>query len=151
MKRKKEYVCKVCGRKTGHTDGICSKHFDQIKQYGFPLDDNPRRETDANEIEIKDNHAEIILYDFMEERIEEVVIVDLDVVDKIKGIRWNKKQSCIVGNIKGKNVLLANYLLDTDNKIEYIDGNSLNNRVENLRVIEKNAKVKKLIEEEKDR
>ena len=103
MKRKKEYVCKVCGRKTGHTDGICSKHFDQIKQYGFPLDDNPRRETDANEIEIKDNHAEIILYDFMEERIEEVVIVDLDVVDKIKDIRWNKKQSCIVGNIKGKN------------------------------------------------
>ena len=144
MKRKKEYVCKVCGRKTGHTDGICSKHFDQIKQYGFPLDDNPRRETDANEIEIKDNHAEIILYDFMEERIEEVVIVDLDVVDKIKDIRWNKKQSCIVGNIKGKNVLLANYLLDTDNKIEYIDGNSLNNRVENLRVIEKNAKVKKV-------
>ena len=66
MKRKKEYVCKVCGRKTGHTDGICSKHFDQIKQYGFPLDDNPRRETDANEIEIKDNHAEIILYDFMD-------------------------------------------------------------------------------------
>lgn len=144
MKRKKEYVCKVCGRKTGHTDGICSKHFDQIKQYGFPLDDNPRRETDANEIEIKDNHAEIILYDFMEERIEEVVIVDLDVVDKIKDIRWNKKQSCIVGNIKGKNVLLANYLLDTDNKIEYIDGNYFNNKIDNLRVVEKNAKTKKI-------
>lgn len=142
MKRKKEYVCKVCGRKTGHTDGICSKHFDQIKQYGFPLDDNPRRETDANEIEIKDNHAEIILYDFMEERIEEVVIVDLDVVDKIKGIRWNKKQSCIVGNIKGKNILLANYLLDTDNKIEYIDGSYFNNKVDNLRVVEKRSKRK---------
>ena len=141
-KRKKEYICKICGRKTGHIDGICSKHFDQIKQYGFPLDDNPRRETDFNEIEIKDNYAEIILYDFMEERIEEVVIVDLDVVDKIKDIRWNKKQSCIVGNIKGKNVLLANYLLDTDNKIEYIDGNYFNNRIDNLRVVEKKGKRK---------
>ena len=135
MKRKKEYVCKVCGRKTGHTDGICSKHFDQIKQYGFPLDDNPRRDYDPNEIEIEEEYAEVYLYDLLQEKIEDTIKIDLDMVDKIKDIRWNRKQNCIVGNVKGRTVLLANYILNTDNKIEYIDGNSLNNRVENLRVI----------------
>ena len=141
-----KYYCLQCGRELDkkYPNGLCQKHYEQYKKFGFPLDDSPIDPNDPNEIEIKDNHAEIILYDFMEERIEEVVIVDLDVVDKIKDIRWNKKQSCIVGNIKGKNVLLANYLLDTDNKIEYIDGSYFNNKIDNLRVVEKNAKTKKI-------
>lgn len=143
-KKKKNYMCKICGRETGHSDGYCSKHFNQINQYGFALDDNPRRSTDSNEYEIREEYIEIYLYDFMEERIEETIKIDIEDLELIENIRWDKKQNCIVGNVKGKNVLLPNHILGVDNKIEYINGNIYDNRKENLRIIEKNTKVKKI-------
>jgi len=142
-KKKKNYMCKICGRETGHSDGYCSKHFNQINQYGFALDDNPRRSTDSNEYEIREEYIEIYLYDFMEERIEETIKIDIEDLELIEDIRWDKKQNCIVGNVKGKNVLLPNYILGVDNKIEYINGNIYDNRKENLRIVEKRNKKSK--------
>lgn len=143
-RNKKDYVCKVCGRPTSHADNFCKKHWSQINEYGFPLDDNSRYKDDPNEYEIKEDYVEVFLYDFMEEKIDDVIKIDLEDIDLIKDIRWDKKQNCIVGNVKGRNVLLPNYILDTDNKIEYINGNIYDNRKENLKIIEKNAKIKKV-------
>lgn len=142
-KRRKEYRCSVCGRETNHVDGLCSKHFDQKQKYGWVLDDNPRRDYDPNEYEIYEDIVRIKLYDNFQEEIDEIVIIDLEDLDKIKDIRWDKKQSCIVGNVFGKSMLLPNYILDTNNKVEHINGNFLDCRKENLRIVEKEYKKKK--------
>lgn len=136
-KRRKEYRCSVCGRETNHVDGLCSKHFDQKQKYGWVLDDNPRRDYDPNEYEIYEDIVRIKLYDNFQEEIDEIVIIDLEDLDKIKDIRWDKKQSCIVGNVFGKSMLLPNYILDTNNKVEHINGDFLDCRKENLRIVEK--------------
>lgn len=143
-KRRKEYRCSVCGRETNHVDGLCSKHFDQKQKYGWVLDDNPRRDYDPNEYEIYEDIVRIKLYDNFQEEIDEIVIIDLEDLDKIKDIRWDKKQSCIVGNVFGKSMLLPNYILDTNNKVEYVNGNFLDCRKENLRIVEKEYKRKKI-------
>lgn len=142
-KRRKEYRCSVCGRETNHVDGLCSKHFDQKQKYGWVLDDNPRRDYDPNEYEIYEDIVRIKLYDNFQEEIDEIIIIDLEDLDKIKDIRWDKKQSCIVGNVFSKSMLLPNYILDTNNKVEHINGNFLDCRKENLRIVEKEYKKKK--------
>lgn len=142
-KCRRDYVCKICGRETSHSDGICSKHFMQIKKYGVPLDDNPRRDYDLNDIDIYEDTAEIVLYNNSQEEIEDKVVIDIEDIDKIKDIRWDRKQSCIVGKILGKNVLLANYLLDTNEKVEFINGDNLDFRRENLQIVEKRKRKAK--------
>lgn len=143
-KRKKNYNCRVCGRETGHADGLCSKHYDQIKLYGYPLEDSPRRETDPNMITTDGNVAYIELYTFLFDVMEEKVIIDIEDVDKVKLYCWSRKNGCIVANQFGKHVLLPNIILDTDEKVEYINGDYLDCRKENLRIIERDIKVKKI-------
>ncbi|MBQ8234299.1 MAG: hypothetical protein IJZ36_01785, partial [Bacilli bacterium] len=91
----------------------------------------------------REEYIEIYRYDFMEERIEETIKIDIEDLELIEDIRWDKKQNCIVGNVKGKNVLLPNHILGVDNKIEYINGNIYDNRKENLRIVEKRNKKSK--------
>lgn len=133
-KRKKNYNCKVCGRETGHADGLCSKHYDQIKLYGYPLEDSPRRETDPNMIIEDIDIAQIELYNFLFEVMEEKVLIDIEDVYKVSNYSWKRKNGCIVGSEK---ILLPNLILGTNEKIEYINGNFLDCRKENLRIVEK--------------
>lgn len=137
---KDNYYCNICGRKLENKKDVCDKHAEQIRLWGFVLDTNPRTEYDTNEIIYFNDHAEIILYDKYQEELEERVIIDLEDVDKIKDIRWNNKNNCIVNNHA---VLLSNYILETNNKIEYINNNYLDCRKNNLKQIEKKNKKKK--------
>ena len=130
-KKRRNYNCQVCGRETCHADGYCSKHYDQIKQYGYPLEDSPRRDTDPNNIEIEGELAEIELYGLLFETLDDKILIDAEDVDKIKDYAWKKSRGCIVGNNK---ILLPNLLLDTTEKVEYINGDFLDNRKENLRI-----------------
>ena len=139
-KKRRNYNCKVCGRETCHADGYCSKHYDQIKRYGYPLEYSPRRKTDPNEIEIDEDVARIILYDFLFEPLEDEILIDIEDVDKVKDYVWERVQGCVVGN---NEFLLPNLLLDTNEKIEYINGDSLDNRKANLRIIERKRKKRK--------
>jgi metallo-beta-lactamase family protein len=137
--------CKVCGRELDkkYKHGLCQKHFEELSEYGFFISNTPRTFYDPNEYEIHDNIAEMKLYDNLQEEVDEIVIVDLEDLDKIKDIRWDKKQSCITGKVLGKSVLLPNYILDTDEKIEHINGDFLDCRKENLKVVKKEYKKKK--------
>ena len=145
VNRDNKKYCEQCGRSIRNGHSLCEKHYQQLKRYGVFLDDNQRDAEDLNQIILYDDYAEIILYDdLFQEEISEKVIIDLDEVENIKNVRWDKKQSCIIGNILGRNVPLANYILDVDNKIEFIDGDFLNCKKENLRVIEKKYKAKKV-------
>ena len=139
-KRRKNYNCKVCGRETGHADGLCSKHFDQISLYGYPLEDSPRRETDPNLIIEEGDIAKIELYDLLFEPLSDYILIDVEDIDKVSNYSWKRKRGCIIGNDK---ILLPNLILDTDEKIEYINGNILDCRKENLKVVEKKSKKKK--------
>ena len=139
-KRRKNYNCKVCGRETGHADGLCSKHFDQISLYGYPLEDSPRRETDPNLIIEEGDIAKIELYDLLFEPLETYVLIDIEDVNKVEKYSWKKKNGCIIGNNK---MLLPNLILDTDEKVEYVNGDFWDCRKENLKIVEKKCKKKK--------
>lgn len=143
-KNSRKRYCEHCGKEINNGHGLCEKHYRQLKRYGAFLEDNQRDENDPNEIVFYDDYAEIILYDdLLQEELEERIVIDLEDVESVKYVRWNKKQSCIVGNVLGRNILLANYILNTDAKVEFVDGNYYNCKRENLRVVEKRNKKNK--------
>ena len=132
-------VCKVCGRDNRKIskDGYCPRHKLQIEEYGYNLDENPIDEFDTNEIVLHDDYAEIILYDTLFNELNERVIIDLDDVDTVGGVIWKKQGKHIVGTANQYTYDLPNLIMDTGNKIKYLDGNIFNNRKSNLNVIEK--------------
>lgn len=141
-----KHYCSCCGREIPKhfRKGLCQKHFDQMKMYGEFLDDSQRCETDVNEIVIYDDYAEIVLYDLLFEPLEYGVIIDKEDVEKVKLHCWSKKNGCIVANQFGRHVLLPNIILETDEKIEYINGDYLDCRKENLKEIKRESKIKKI-------
>lgn len=141
-----KHYCSCCGREIPKhfRKGLCQKHFDQMKMYGEFLDDSQRCETDVNEIVIYDDCAEIVLYDLLFEPLEYGVIIDKEDVEKVKLHCWSKKNGCIVANQFGRHVLLPNIILETDEKIEYINGDYLDCRKENLKIVERESKIKKI-------
>ena len=143
-KENNKRYCEQCGRMINNGHSLCEKHYQQLKRYGVFLDNNQRDEEDLNEIILYETHAEIMLYDdLFQEELDDRVIIDLEDVESVKYVRWNRKQSCIVGNVLGRKVPLANYILNTDKKVEYVDGNILNCKRENLNIIEKKHKKRK--------
>ena len=140
----KYWYCSVCGKEVNNKGCLCRKHQEQIKIHGFALDENPRDFDDPNEIRIKDNYAEIVLYDFLQEELGEVAIIDLEDVDLVKGIRWDRTHDCVITKINNNAILLENYLTNSNEKIEFINKDKLDFRKENLIIIEKERKVKKI-------
>lgn len=139
--------CKCCGRELDkpYKHSLCNKHWEQFHQYGFYLEDSQMTEDDPNEIIIEGDIAKIILYDLLFNELDEYVIIDVEDVEKVNKYHWKKKQNCIVAMEHGKPILLANIILDTENKIEYINGDCLNNRKENLKDVKKRKKKNKNI------
>ena len=143
-KNSRKRYCEQCGREINNGHGLCEKHYRQLKKFGVFLENSQRDENDPNEIVFYNDYAEIILYDnLLQEELDKRIVIDLEDAESVKYVRWNKKQSCIVGNVLGRNVLLANYILNTDANVEFIDGDYYNCKKENLRVIEKRNKKNK--------
>lgn len=138
--------CRVCGREENRLskDFLCEKHQQQIKEYGYTLDENPRSENDLNEIRIEGNRTFITLYDKFQEKLEEEVIIDTEDYETIKHIRWNKSFDCIRGIYNKQVVMLDNFIMYTNNHIKHIDGNIYNCRKKNLKEIVPIAKIKKV-------
>lgn len=141
---KQYFHCIHCGRKLQRQvkNGLCDKHYFQKSTYGEFLEDSPRCEEDYNEIRIENDIAKIVLYDFLFEELDKQVLIDLEDVDKVKNYSWKKQNGCIVASRLDGHILLPNLILDTKNKVEYINGDCLDNRRENLRIIEKRKKKK---------
>ena len=135
--------CRVCGREIKGNKDLCSKHYYQWKKYNFFLDNSPRTTFDVNEIITHEDFAEIILYDEFQEEIEEKVKIDIDDVKRVKNIRWNKGRDCILGMTLGT-MPLPNFILKTQNPIEFINGNFLDCRKSNLKEVIKEQKIKKI-------
>ena len=132
-------VCKVCGRELKHKNKkmLCDKHLNEYNEFGFCITTSDRTENEPNEIRIHNDYAEIVLYDIYQEEIEEKVLIDIEDIDIVKNVVWKKVGKHIVGSTDRYTFDLPSLLMDTDNKIEYVNGNVLDNRKENLMIAEK--------------
>lgn len=129
------HVCSVCGRSDRKIiKELCPRHKAQIEEYGHALDGNARDEYDLNEIVEHDEYAEIILYDNLFNEKERVTI-DIDDVPIVQGIIWKKQRKQIVGSANQYTYDLPNLLLDTNERVAYLDENVLNNRKSNLDIV----------------
>lgn len=137
--------CDVCGRYSLHTIGyygqhLCNKHYKQIKKYGKPLETNPRTIYDLNEINVVGNIAYIDLYDKSFNVIARAVI-DAEDVGKVQYTKWRLKYggNYVINNSKfgKKTVFLHSRILNTDKFVDHINGNPLDNRKSNLRIVTK--------------
>lgn len=130
--------CTICSRSDRKIiKGLCPRHKLQIEEFNFALDNNPIDEYDTNEIIEYEDYAEVILYDNLFNESEDKVLIDLEDVKTIKGIIWKRVGKHICGCANQYTYDLPNLIMDTDNKIEYINGNIFDNRKSNLDVIEK--------------
>lgn len=132
-------VCKVCGRELKHKNKkmLCAKHLNEYNEFGFCITTSDRTENEPNEIRIHNDYAEIVLYDIYQEEIEEKILIDIEDIDIVKNVVWKKVGKHIVGSTDRYTFDLPSLLMDTDNKIEYVNGNILDNRKENLMIVEK--------------
>lgn len=138
------YVCCICGRASfrkirSHGKTYCTKHYRQIKKYGFATDQNPRTSYDYNEIRIDGEIAYIDLYD-TKCNVIATAMIDKEDVDKIRYTKWKLSGSGYAMNapkFKGKNKHMSRIVLETDQFVDHINHNTLDNRKRNLRVVTK--------------
>jgi hypothetical protein len=127
-------MCKIkgCNEKNQQRLGYCSRHYYQIRRYGKISERTIR---DPNEITLKENHAEIILYDKKGEEVARALI-DLEDVEKCRGYKW-----CLNGYgyvrtdvklEKRGSLFLHNYIIGFK-PVDHKNRNKLDNRKENLR------------------
>lgn len=141
---KNYYVCSVCGRimfKKIKAFGkiYCNKHYKQQKKYGKPLDNNPRTSYDKNEIRIDNNIAYMDLYD-KNSNVIATTIFDPEDIDKVRYTKWKLSSSGYVMNTpkyKGHNKHFSRTILQTNQFVDHINHNTLDNRKINLRVVTK--------------
>jgi len=127
-------ICKVDGCESKHKGkGYCGKHYMQIKMYGGILE---RTIHDRNEIVIKENYAEIVLYNIKHKEIGRTLI-SLEDIEKVKKYKWCfDGKGYVIGKIKGKTAFLHRLLLNPprDKVIDHINHITIDNRRCNLRV-----------------
>ena len=140
-------TCCICGVtnetkniKLFHNQMLCAKHVTQMRKYGRIIDPTPRTTKDKNEFIIHDTYAEIVLRNKREE-ITGLTQIDLCDVERCRNIKWHYNQNgYITGTTKEKkHVRLHKFILNYDGNmdIDHIDMDKLNNRRENLRIVDR--------------
>lgn len=137
------YVCKACGRlcfrKLKFNKQIyCNKHYKQMKNYGHNIDDNPRTPMDKNECYIDGEIGYIKIYDIKSNHIA-TAKVDAEDLRKVMFIKWKKSASGYAMNSsrKGGNIHMSHIILNTDQFVDHINHDTMDNRKCNLRVVTK--------------
>ena len=140
------YVCCICGRANfkkvkayGHT--YCNKHYKQHKK-GEIKDPSPRTRFDRNEIRIDGDVAYVCLYnsDFS---IKGLCKIDADDVEKIRYTKWTESWGYAyykgTRTTKGYHMhrLIMGTIEQKDVYVDHINGDRLDNRKVNLRLVNK--------------
>lgn len=125
-------TCKADGCERGIlAKGYCNRHYKQIQNYGEII----RTRYDSNEIIIKDNVAEVVLYN--SKGIEKSrALIDIEDINLVKNYKWCYKEGYAMSKPKGKNVLLHRLIMDApdDKVVDHKNHNTLDNRKGNLRI-----------------
>lgn len=136
--RNKERVCSVCGSVSdviycpSEDKMFCRRHYSQLKHYGKLFE---RTVFDRNEYRIEGDHAVIVLRNRKQEIMGETII-DIDDLERIIPYKWRLNTwNYAETRINGKSIMLQKIILNTKEKIDHIDRNTLNNRKSNLRII----------------
>lgn len=122
-----ESTNKVCNSEIGL---LCHKHYLQFKRHGKIL---TRTKFDLNEIvENTDGFGTISLYNKDSEKIAESLF-DLEDIDLIKNSKWCLDKNGYVKNSKQK-YLHRVVMNEFEQYVDHINGNTLDNRKDNLRI-----------------
>lgn len=116
---------------------LCYRHYTQYKKYGKFLDCNQRTPRDLNEYRNKGSYVEYDLYDMLGNVIA-TGYIDVDDLEKVRYHKWNFASgyaSC--RNRKVSSLFMHRLILDTDNFVDHINHNGLDNRKSNLRIVTK--------------
>lgn len=140
----KEHKCDICGREIknkvrAHGYVLCKKHYNQLKKYGKFLDSNPRTIYDLNEFHICGDITYIDLYDKLCNVVAQAII-DTDDLNKVRYTKWKLSNSGYAMNtpkFSGNNKHMTHVILDTDDFVDHINHNKLDNRKCNLRIVTK--------------
>lgn len=137
------YICNTCGRKNFRAIRSfgkiwCYKHYKQMKKYGKVLDDNPRTLYDRNEIHINGKVSLIDLYDKNGIVIAQTKI-DTEDIPKIRYTKWKLSHGYAVNNQKrsGITTYIHREVLQTNQFVDHINHDTLDNRKCNLRIVTK--------------
>lgn len=138
------YYCEFCGREmkrkvVSHGHIFCDKHYKQFKKYGHVLDNNPRTISDKNEYHIDGDVTYIDLYDSSCNVVAQAII-DTEDLDKVKYTKWKLSTSGYAMNTpkySGCNKHMSREILGTDQFVDHINHNTLDNRKSNLRIVTK--------------
>lgn len=144
--------CGICGKSKGEGkilngtrygyDFLCRKHHEQFVRRGRYLDKENDSQRNPSEINIIENTIEITLKNSRYEVVGKTY-VDLENYHIVKNKRWSlNANGYAVSKINEKTELLHHLIMNkkdalSDMVIDHKDRNKLNNKLENLRVIEK--------------
>lgn len=140
--------CSYCGSSVGRIyvyeeKYYCNKHFKHLYRHGKILE---RTRNDLNEILILKDHAEVVVYN---RNCQENgrFFIDIDDIDKIRVFKWYMSESnygkryIACSNVNGKKTYIHHFITgftynkSVDLEVDHVNGDSLDNRKSNLRVV----------------
>ena len=143
------YHCDICNREVkkkirlgGYT--LCSKHMHQLHKYGKFLDNIPRTNNDLNDYKIDYRHKTVMFNMYNQKNVYTAsFIADLEDIEKLKYHQWRLGTFgyALTGlPSKGTSRNASHVVLGIDSRktnlvVDHINGNTLDNRKCNLRVI----------------
>lgn len=141
-KNKELCPCGKLGTRLIDNKWYCSKHSYQVKRHGVILE---RTRFDKNEIIKHEDYGEIILYSNDQKEVGRTFI-DTEDIEKCKNLKWylkiSKNNKPYAQHRVGR-IHLSHFVLGINKKqldkqkmeVDHIDGDSLNNRKSNLRIV----------------
>lgn len=123
---------------------LCPRHVTQLYRHGGFLD---KTIYDKNDYIIFDDYSEIIIND---KNCKEIgrAIIDTDDLQRCLERKWHIKRSkntnYVMTNINGKQTFLHRFILNYygDKDIDHINRNGMDNRKNNLRIIEHSDNIR---------
>lgn len=122
---------------------LCPKHLTQYYRHGEFLE---RTIFDSNEYILHDDYAEIVLRNRHCEEVArtQIDLQDIDICKNYKVyLRKTKNVDYAIVSIGNKKIFLHRLIMkyDGNNPIDHVDGNGLNNRRSNLRIVSQSENI----------